>query len=105
DAHLARTPRCLDHPAAPEIDRDVLAAAGTVEDQVAALGLRRRDGPAGVVLVARVLRDLHAHPGEGGPREARAAVADLARVVVPPRPRTGQCAAAPRVRHTHLRAA
>ena len=44
----------------PEVDRDVLAAAGTPEHQVAAFGLRRRHLAPGVVLVAGVLRDQHA---------------------------------------------
>ena len=57
----------------------MLAAAWPVEDQVAALGLRRRDRPPGVVLVARVLRDLHADACERVPGEARTVEADLAR--------------------------
>src|SRR5689334_19632203 len=101
---FARTARGLQHLPAAEIDRDVLATTGTVEDQVAALGLRRRDRPPGVVLVAGVLGDLHSHARKRVAGQARAVEADLAGVVVHAGPGPGQRAAAPRVRHAYLAA-
>ena len=44
--------------------------------QVAALGLRGRDVPTGVVLVTGEPRQQHAHPGEAVPNQSRAVEAD-----------------------------
>lgn len=55
DGDLTGQRRGLHHLAVAEVDGDVLGALGTVEDQVAALGLGRRDVAAGVVLVSGVL--------------------------------------------------
>src|ERR1700761_4836574 len=86
--HTAGADRCdpdlqpdvggLEHLTVAEIDRHVLTAAGAVEDHVAAAHLRRRDLAAQVVLRARVVRQLDAHPGERVQHQARAVEADSA---------------------------
>src|ERR1700744_4821175 len=111
--HAAGADRCdpdlqpdvggLEHLTLTEIDRHVLATAGTVENHVATAHLRRRDLATQVVLRARVMRQLDAHPGERIQHQARAVEADSAgpRVDAPARPRGS--AATPGVRHAQLR--
>src|SRR5205085_914757 len=68
--------RPLPAPPGAQVDADVLATARAVEDQVAALGLRRRDVTTGVVLVTGEPREQHADTGEAVADQSRAVEAD-----------------------------
>ena len=84
----------LEHLAVAEVERDVLAAAGAVEDDVAAAHLRRRDLAAHVVLRTRVVRQLDADAGERVQDQPGAVESDCARTGVDALAR-----ARPRCRH------
>src|ERR1700747_3241861 len=60
DGDFAGAPGCLQHLPVAQIHGDVLAAARSVEDQVAAAGLVGRNVAAEVVLVPGKARDQHA---------------------------------------------
>src|SRR5271163_4962824 len=94
DRDFAGAARRLQHLSVAQVDGDVLAATRAVEDEVAAPRLRRRNVPTGLPLVTGEPRDQHPDAGEAVPDQARGVDA-LAGAV--------ECAAAPRVRHTHLR--
>lgn len=66
----------LEHLAVAQVEGFVLAAGGAPEQEVAALGLRRRDLAAGVVLSAGVAGKQNADAGEGVTGQARAVESD-----------------------------
>src|SRR4029079_187607 len=95
--HLRSGERRLEHLVVPEIQRHVLAAAGTVEDDVAAAHLRRRDLAAHVVLRTRVVRELDPDTCEGVKDQARAVESDCARTRIDALTRPCGVAATPRI--------
>ena len=68
--------------AVAEVERDMLAGIGSVEDHVATFALGQRHMRSGVVLVAGVVRKFDADAGEGVDHQARAVEADLVVVAV-----------------------
>nr|AAC46193.1 MAV432 [Mycobacterium avium] len=103
DADLQPDIGRLEHLAVAEVDGDVLGAARSVEDDVAAAHLRGRDLAAQVVLRARVVRQLDAHPGERIQHQPRTVEADDVGAGVDALAGAGRVAAAPGVGHPDLR--
>src|ERR1700744_423073 len=103
NADLQTDVRSLEHLAVAQIDRHVLATARTVEDDVTAAHLRRRNLAAQVVLRTRIVRQLDAHPGERVQDQARAVEACDAGPGVDSLTRAGRVATAPGIGHADLR--